>query len=343
MIAQIFPIILAGGAGSRLWPLSTPEIPKPLLTWRNQKSLLQHTLERLQAAPVGAMTRPLLVCSHANAEAMLQEAQGRVQACIAEPQGRNTGPAIMAALHWVLAHHPAAYMLVVPCDHVIAPQHAFDEAVMRALAAARQPYLVAIGVKPVVASVHYGYMAKAAPLERANTWRVAKFHEKPDLVQAQTYVQQGALCNSGIFMFPVALLAQECSAWAPQSWQCCVQAMQNATTTTIGQTPTLMPDPVLWAALTPEPIDRLIMERTTHAAVAEGAFDWSDVGSFEAWWQHAPKDTQGNAVQGNVQLVHCTDCLCINRTKAPLELMHQRGMCVVRTEAGEICRPLSLA
>jgi mannose-1-phosphate guanylyltransferase/mannose-6-phosphate isomerase len=304
--AQIHPVILSGGAGTRLWPLSRASYPKQLLKLSSQRTMLQDTVAR-GLIDVG-FAAPLLVCNEEHrflVDDQLQQIGIKPQAILLEPKARNTGPAIAAAALWLLARDPDALMLVQPSDHVIASPADFHRAVMRGLAAAQEGRLVTFGIKPVRPDTGYGYIQSGESLSGGDgVFTVDRFVEKPDRETAQRFVDSGAFFwNSGIFLLSARAYLGELSRINPAMLEACERAVRD------GQ------EDLAFFRLSAEPfgeapslsIDHAVMEHTSRAAVVPVDMAWSDVGSWPALRDIATADGDGNVVQGDVLVERTTN------------------------------------
>jgi mannose-1-phosphate guanylyltransferase/mannose-6-phosphate isomerase len=297
--AQIHPVILSGGAGTRLWPLSRASYPKQLLKLSSERTMLQDTVAR-GLSDVG-FAAPVLVCNEDHrflVDDQLQQVGIKPQAILLEPMARNTGPAIAAAALWLLARDPDALMLVQPSDHVIASPTDFHRAVMRGLAAAQEGRLVTFGIKPVRPDTGYGYIQSGEALENGDgVFGVDRFVEKPDRETAQRFVDSGAFFwNSGIFLLSARSYLGELSRINPNMLNACERAVRDGqedlaffrlSAAPFGEAPALS-------------IDHAVMEHTSRAAVVPVDMAWSDVGSWPALRDIATSDGQGNVLQGDV-------------------------------------------
>ena len=297
--AQIHPVILSGGAGTRLWPLSRASYPKQLLKLSSQRTMLQDTVAR-GLIDVG-FAAPLLVCNEEHrflVDDQLQQIGIKPQAILLEPKARNTGPAIAAAALWLLSRDPDALMLVQPSDHVIASPTDFHRAVMRGVAAAQEGRLVTFGIKPVRPDTGYGYIQSGEALSGGDgVFGVDRFVEKPDRETAQRFVDSGAFFwNSGIFLLSARAYLGELSRINPTMLDACERAVRD------GQ------EDLAFFRLSAEPfgeapslsIDHAVMEHTSRAAVVPVDMAWSDVGSWPALRDIATADGDGNVLQGDV-------------------------------------------
>ncbi len=297
--AQIHPVILSGGSGTRLWPLSRASYPKQLLKLASDRTMLQDTAAR-GLSDVG-FAAPLLVCNEDHrflVDEQLRQIGLTPQVILLEPLARNTGPAIAAAALWLLARDPDALMLVQPSDHVIASPTDFHAAVMRGLAAAQDGRLVTFGVKPGRADTGYGYIQSGEPIAGApGVFSVDRFVEKPDRATAQRFVDSGAFFwNSGIFLLSARAYLGELSRINPAMLGACERAVRDGkedlsffrlSSESFGQAPELS-------------IDHAVMEHTTRAAVVPVDMAWSDVGSWAALRDVGAPDERGNILQGDV-------------------------------------------
>lgn len=291
--SSITPVILSGGMGTRLWPLSRELFPKQLQKLYSEQSLLQETAGRVRD-----FDAPIVVCNHEHrfiVAEQLREAGTDPRALVIEPEGRNTAPAAaVAAL--LLADQPEALMLVMPSDHMVRLPDAFRDAIDRAVPLARAGKLVTFGIVPGGPNTGYGYIKQGAPLGDG-AFHVERFVEKPDLATAQRYVEGGGYYwNSGIFLFPAALYLAELEQRQPEMVTQCRKAMEA------GQSDLFFfrLDPAAFAAIKGDSIDYAVMERTDHAAVVPVDMGWSDIGSWSALWQESAQDEDGNVLQGDI-------------------------------------------
>ena len=296
-MSEIVPVILSGGSGTRLWPLSREHYPKQLLVLVGNETLLQQTARRLEAMP--NVARAVVVCNEEHrfliAEQLRQIGHSPA-ALLLEPAGRNTAPALtVAALRLALAD-PQALMLVMPADHVIADQAAFQSAVEAARVHAASGSLVTFGIVPTAAETGYGYIRRGPALD-AEAHRVAAFVEKPDLARAQEYLDTGQyLWNSGIFMMTAANWLEEMNQHRPDILAACRQALNNAR----NDSDFIRLDKTAFMGCASDSIDYAVMEKTSRAVVVPLDARWSDVGAWSSLWQVMARDNAGNAVRGDV-------------------------------------------
>jgi mannose-1-phosphate guanylyltransferase / mannose-6-phosphate isomerase len=304
---MIHPVILSGGSGTRLWPMSRTLYPKQLLRLLGSDSLLQQTVRRV--GDRDRFARPLLVANEEHrfiiAE-QLREIGAAPGALLLEPTGRNTAPAACVAALALVEKDPDPLMLLMPSDHIIEDVAAFTEAIERAAAAARGGSLVTFGITPERPETGYGYIRRGDALRSiGGVFQIAEFVEKPGPEQAQAYLASGKhLWNGGIFLFPAQLLLNELERLRPDIVAACRQALaeadRDADFVRLGKE--------AFAACATDSIDYAVMEHTQHAAVVPVAMGWSDVGSWDALWEISAKDAAGNSIAGNVVAEDTRNC-----------------------------------
>lgn len=296
---SILPVILSGGSGTRLWPLSREAYPKQFLPLVGEDTMLQATWKRV--APVSDLA-PIVVANQEHrfmAAEQLRECNAQPDAIILEPVGRNTAPAIaVAALH-ALTKHEDALLLVLPSDHVIRDESRFRDAVRQAAEAASHGKLVTFGIVPDAPETGYGYIkAKDGPGVR----EIDRFIEKPDRATAEQYVaSQDYFWNGGMFVFKASRYLDELRKFRPEI----VAASENALAQASRDQDFIRLDPEAFAASPSDSIDYAVMEKTTAGAVVPLDAGWSDVGSWSALWSVSDKDDAGNAHHGDVMEVDC--------------------------------------
>jgi len=296
---MIVPVILSGGSGSRLWPLSRELNPKQFLPLLSDESMLQETLQRLQG--VDGLAEPVVVCneSHRFLVAEQLRAIGHEQsAIILEPKGRNTAPAIsVAALH-LQAQQGDPVMLVLPADHVIANLEAFHSTLNIGLDLAEQGKLVTFGIVPDCPETGYGYIQQGDSLNASKlAYQVARFVEKPDSETAQNYLDSGEYYwNSGMFMFRCSVLLQELKKFNPEMLSSTEQALHKAT----HDFDFVRLDKDSFVACPSDSIDYAVMEKTSESVVLPLDANWNDVGAWDALWDIGDKDENGNVVHGDI-------------------------------------------
>ena len=302
----IIPVILSGGSGSRLWPLSRAMRPKQFLGVTEQQTLFQLTLARVQQLD-GALS-PIIVANHEHR--FLAAEQARVlgvdpTAILLEPMGRNTAPAIAVAALQARADNSDPLILVMPSDHIIQDIAAFNTAVALARDAASDGLLVTFGIVPDRAETGYGYVMAGDLLKPAGVHRVARFVEKPDLETAQAYVASGQYCwNSGMFMFRASVFLEELAAHRPDIREGAEKAWHNAHR----DLEFIRLDKEAFAACPSESVDYAVMEKTRNAAMVSLHAGWNDVGAWPAVWESQAKDDSGNAGRGDFMFEDASGC-----------------------------------
>jgi mannose-1-phosphate guanylyltransferase/mannose-6-phosphate isomerase len=297
-MSVIHPVILSGGTGSRLWPLSRSLFPKQLLALAGERSLIQDTVLRTEGPGFAA---PLIICNSEHrfliAEQM-REAEIAPQAIVLEPQGRNTAPAAAIAALMLAASDPQGLMLLMPADHIIRNQASFLDAVERAAHAARQDYLVTFGITPDMPETGYGYIRRGSPLkDLTDCFGVARFVEKPDAATAASYLASGDYdWNSGMFLFKAQIFLDEMERLEPELLAHCREAVAKGRR----DLDFFRLEPESFAKAKAISIDYAVMERTKKATVVPVEMGWSDIGSWEALWTAASRDGLGNATKGDV-------------------------------------------
>jgi len=297
-MTKICPVILSGGAGTRLWPLSRELYPKQLLPLASHRSLLQDTAGRVAGAEFAA---PIVVCNEEHRFVIAEQLRQigiSPRAVMLEPAARNTAPAVAAAAAFLVREDPASLMLVLPSDHVIRDEAAFRAAVATGAAAAATGRLVTFGIKPTSPETGYGYIQRGPALPgSAGAYAVARFVEKPDLATAKAYLAEGTwLWNSGMFLFPARLFLEELTRFEPAIAAAGQGAIESART----DLDFLRLDDAAFKAAPSKSIDYAVMERTTRAAVVPADPGWSDVGAWSALWDIGSRDPAGNVVSGDV-------------------------------------------
>ncbi len=294
----IHPVILSGGAGTRLWPLSRSQYPKQLLPLVSSRSLLQEAVLRVAEAP--RFAPPLLVANDEHrfiVAEQLREIGIAPRALVLEPMGRNTAPAAAIAALILTAADPDALMLVAPSDHAIGERAAFLSALDRAARAARAGALVTFGVTPDRPETGYGYIRRGAPWPGVKgCFAVASFVEKPDRARAEAFLAAGDhYWNSGIFLFPAKRYLDELQRREGALVEACRRALAKAAR----DLDFLRLDREAFGAARAVSIDYAVMEHTSAAAVVPVAMGWSDVGTFDALWHAGTKDDAGNVAVGD--------------------------------------------
>ncbi|MBN6150351.1 mannose-1-phosphate guanylyltransferase/mannose-6-phosphate isomerase [Xanthomonas sp. AmX2] len=298
-MSEVLPIILSGGSGTRLWPLSRETYPKQFLPLVGEHSMLQATW--LRAAPVAGQA-PIVVANEEHrfiAAEQLQQLGVKPASILLEPKGRNTAPAIAVAALEATRDGADPLLLVLPSDHVILDENAFQAAVKVAAAAAEQGKLVTFGIRPTTPETGYGYI-KAVGGDQVRP--VERFVEKPDLATAQGYLSSGEyFWNSGMFLFRASRYLAELRKFQPAIAEACTQAWTAAKR----DADFIRLDKDAFAASPSDSIDYAVMEKTADAVVVPLDAGWSDVGSWSALLEVSPQDARGNAHHGDVIEIDC--------------------------------------
>jgi len=297
---SLTPVILSGGSGTRLWPLSRPERPKQFIALAGDDTMLRLTLARTTG--LAGCTRPVIVANGAHA-GLIDEQVGGDALIILEPCARNTAPAI--ALAALLADDPMATLLVMPSDHVIADVTAFHEAIARAMPLVEEGWLITLGITPDAPDTGYGYIALGETLGEG-VQRVARFVEKPDQARAQAMLDAGDhVWNAGIFLFRADAYLAALDEFQP--------AMLAAARTAVAQARRdgrrVLPDRAAFESCTSDSIDYAVMERARKVACVPVDMGWSDLGSWDMLHSIAAKDDAGNAADPSATLIETHNCL----------------------------------
>jgi mannose-1-phosphate guanylyltransferase/mannose-6-phosphate isomerase len=299
----LYPVILCGGSGVRLWPLSNATRSKPFIPLVEGQSTFAQTLARLAA--VEGAAPPIVVAGPAHVDAILAEfaAAGVEGVLIVEPVGRDSAPAMAAAAHYIQDRAPGAVALFLAADHHIPDPAAYAATVALAAKKAAAGAIVTLGVRPTGPSTAYGYIAPGEPLDDG-AYRVQGFAEKPDEATAQAYLDQGRLWNGGMFIVRPDVLIAELEAHAPAISQAARAALDGARVEGgqhwLGEA---------FATAPKISIDYAVMERTRLAAVVPAEFAWSDLGAWDAVLAVSPRDPAGNSAEGPVVLAGAENCL----------------------------------
>lgn len=305
---MIYPVILCGGSGTRLWPLSRQSFPKQFARLMGEESLFQASARRLSGEGFEA---PLIVTGDPFRFIVTEQLAGvslAAAATLIEPEGRNTAPAILAAALWAVERDPDAVLAVAPSDHVIPDAEAFRQAIAAALPAARQGRIVTFGITPTRPETGYGYLELAANTDSgaAAPQPLLRFVEKPDAERAAAMLKAGRfLWNAGIFLFSARSMIDAFAAHAPDMLQPARQALGGAKTD-LGFT-RLAPEP--WSRLANISIDYAIMEKADALSVMPYRGAWSDLGGWEAVWQESGPDAKGNVVSAHALALDCSNTL----------------------------------
>lgn len=342
MPAKIHPVILSGGSGTRLWPLSRTSYPKQFLKLVSDNSLLQDTAARV--SDPGAFARPLVVCNEEHRFIIAEQFReiGVVPSHIMlEPVARNTAPAVAVAAAILAAEDPKALMLVLAADHAIEDEVMFRNAIGVAAGAASDGFLVTFGIKPSRPETGYGYILRGGRLgTREGCFAVESFVEKPDRATAEKYLAAGGyFWNSGMFLFSAGAFLEECERYEPEIRKAAEGSIAGAKRDL--DFLRLAKEP--FAASPSKSIDYAVMERTERAAVVPADIGWNDVGSWASIWEIGKKDAQGNVLDGEVLALETRNSL-ISSTDGPLvAALGVENLAVVATSDAVLVLPLDRA
>ncbi len=301
---MIIPVILAGGSGTRLWPLSRTLFPKQLMNLINKNSMLQNTILRLSGCENTG--DPIVICNE-NHRFMVAEQLEKINinpmSIILEPVGRNTAPALCTAALYADLYVDDPVLLVLPADHHINDTDAFITAITTGMFYAESGSLITFGIIPDTPETGYGYIKKGAKIENNNSnnqldaYHIEKFVEKPDLESATAYVKSRNYCwNSGMFMFKVSSLLNEMKKYAPEIHGLCKKSVDNG----VKDLGFFRLENRSFSKCITDSIDYAIMEKTDKGVMIPFSAGWNDLGSWEALWQVGKKDTNNNVLIGDV-------------------------------------------
>lgn len=353
---SLHPVILAGGTGTRLWPLSRRHLPKQFLPLTSEQTLFQETLTRLDDMP--NTSEALIICSVIHKDLVVQQVAELGKSflmMILEPEGRNTAPALtLAALALEDSSRNTScqpLMLTMPADHVIHDSAAFRKCIEAGGQLASEGYLVTFGISPTSAQTGYGYIRKGTSIDNPKTQtgikplRLLEFTEKPDLVNAQSYLESGDyLWNSGIFMMPVDLWLKEIHLHNPKILAACKAAYDKAQR----NQNLLYPETKSFVSCPNVSIDYAVMEKITSqregnpdikCAVIPLDAGWSDVGSWSAVWEESPQDAQRNVIQGDVYAEAVENSLLIAKQRI-LAAFGLKNIAIVETQDAVLVAPM---
>ncbi|RFB04899.1 mannose-1-phosphate guanylyltransferase/mannose-6-phosphate isomerase [Parvularcula marina] len=307
-MTEIFPVIMAGGTGTRLWPLSRRAHPKQFQPLLSEKSMLAETTDRLTAIDGIQLADPMVICGAAHESLVRDCFDGETRKLgrmVLEPEGRNTAPVAIIAASLAAEENEDALVLLLPADHHIADPAAFGDAVRKAAAAAEQGYLTTFGIAPSHPETGYGYILRGEPLS-VGAYTVEQFVEKPDRETAEAYLKDDRYSwNAGIFLFPARLLLKEAEAHAPEILRASIDALRASMRTT----DKIALDAEAFAAVPGDSIDYAIMERTDRAAViGPVSMGWNDIGSWHAV-RELKGATEGHNAADNAIVSNCHNTL----------------------------------
>ncbi|SEA67109.1 MULTISPECIES: mannose-1-phosphate guanylyltransferase/mannose-6-phosphate isomerase [Acidovorax] len=334
----IQPVVLSGGSGTRLWPLSREKYPKQLLALMGDDSLLQATLRRVEGTPGADIAPPLVVCNEEYRFVVAEQlrvigTQGRI---VLEPVGRNTAPALTLAALAAQSGGADPVLLVMPSDHVVAQPAVFQEGVRHAARLAQDGAIVTFGITPDRPETGYGYIQAGASVGEGGARTITRFVEKPDLATAEGYLQAGDyLWNSGLFVLRASVWLQALERCRPDILAACQASWKDG----VSDLSFLRVEAEAFAACPSDSIDYAVMERLGGAqslldlpsgVVVPLSAGWSDVGAWDALWQILPKDAQGNVAQGRTLMQDSRNTLALSSGRL-LACVGVQGLVVVET------------
>lgn len=296
---MLIPLVLSGGSGTRLWPVSRKNLPKQFLALTSERTMFQETLARTRK--LSEIAAPIVIASDDHrflvAEQLLEIGLAPA-AILLEPIARNTAPAIALGALKALEQDPSAKLLVLPADHLIADAEEFFRAIEKADPLADEGWLVTFGIRPEQAETGYGYIRRGAALRGGEEgYCVAQFVEKPDFATAARYLESGDYdWNSGMFLFQASRYLEELACHAPAM----LKAVQAAYAAAKQDIDFIRIDRMAFEQVPSDSIDYAVMEKTAHAAVVPVRCGWSDIGSWSALWAAGAKDDEGNSTLGDV-------------------------------------------
>ena len=297
-MATITPVLLCGGVGSRLWPVSRQGRPKQYLNLIGETSMLQQTLTRIESL---TQTAPIIVCNEEHRFLVAEQVRQlglTSPTIILEPEGKNTAPAIALAALAIAAADPEAQLLVLPADHYVGKPEALIDAIEKATSASSQGKLVTFGLVPSRPETGYGYIKRGEALA-PDVSVLEQFVEKPDQPTAEGYIASGDyVWNSGMFMFSATRFLESLAQFQPEMTRVCERAMEQAER----DMDFVRPNAEVFATCPSDSIDYAVMEHTPEGAVVSLDCDWSDIGAWSALWEVGDQDAAGNVSQGDVVL-----------------------------------------
>lgn len=306
MTKKIVPVILAGGQGTRLWPMSRSKRPKQFLELMGDRSLFQQTLERLVGSELYAA--PIVLTNAEYRFVVAEQAQDagiKLRAILLEPASRNTAVAIASAAYYALNQNKDAVLHVLASDHAIRADAAYYDAVKTADDVAREGWMVTFGIKPTSSETGYGYIAVGEALE-CGANKVGRFVEKPDMATAESFLAEGGhVWNSGMFMIAAQTFVAECEALAPETAEAARRSVELAQS----DLDFVRLDEAAFAQAPNISVDYAIFEKTSKAAVLPVSFEWSDLGAWDSVWKAHKADASGNVVLGSALLSNATNSM----------------------------------
>lgn len=326
---SLYPVILSGGAGTRLWPLSNGNHPKQFLPLVSEKTMIQETLLRLSGLE---HSEPVVVCNEAHrfiVAEQLNQIGMKNPKIILEPIARNTAPAIAAASYSVLEKDKDAVVIVLPSDHVIKDKAAFQSAVKKAVSEAEKGFLVTFGIVPTEPNTGYGYIKTGN--EENGSFALERFVEKPNLEKAKEYLADGNYSwNSGMFVFKASKFLEELKTFEGEMFELSVKSVETAKI----DSDFVRLNKEFFEQIKGNSIDYAVMEKTKHGRVVKLNAGWNDVGSWSALWEIKQKDSDGNVLSGNIINLNSKNCYINSTLKVPVGIIGLDDIVVVASEDG---------
>ncbi len=327
---QTYALILAGGSGERFWPLSRNTRPKQLLKLFGDDTLLDRTLHRLEGL---VPPENILILTNRQQEEEVRKLASTIPAenIIAEPEKRDTAPALALGIGWVAARNPSAIMMVFPADQLIEDTAEFQKVLQEAVATASEAdALVTIGIKPTWACPSYGYVERGSRavipgLDSSSAFEVTRFREKPDAELAETFIEKGNFSwNAGIFIWSIPTVIHELTRHCPELADFVSEVRKSADikATIENQFP----------SLTKISIDYALMEKASKVLNIEATFDWDDVGSWIAVARYLEKDGHGNLANCQPSMIECSDNIVYSKDGRHIGLLGVHDLIIVQTE-----------
>ena len=324
---MIYPVILCGGSGTRLWPLSREMYPKQFINFGEGRTLFKDTVCR--AMNISDSVSPLIVCNeehrfYVSTSFLECGISGRI---LLEPEARNTAPAIAFAAFVVQKLEPDGILLVLPSDHMLRDEKTFVDTVQSAVSAAQKGFIITFGITPLYPATGFGYIQQGETLSDGG-YRVARFVEKPDGKTAASMLSQRSyLWNSGMFMFSASTYLRELKIYAPKIFEHCLQAWEERKE----DGAFIRPGRAAFTTSPSNSIDYAVMKYTAHAAVFPLCSDWDDLGSWEAFYQTGKKDVSGNICTGDVIVEDARGCYLYGTSRL-VAALNVENLAVIETK-----------